>query len=578
MDRNVRCLLVDMKQFLSAYLVSFIFSTFSMAAGIIVPTIIGKIVDEGIQNKNIDVLKKYCILVLIIQAIGCISIFFTNIIYAKMRRKYITTTKEKVLNKVLRYSSNKLSDVGLGKLLNIVSTDVEAIATAVTDRILQIVQDSIIAVVMFIVLLKLDAQIFSCIILVQIILYLVNKKFNSKIQVKIRRFKENSDIQTQFLQNIARNIAYIIKSANQKYCINKYMKKENDIRENEYNIDKGYMANSVFATFMSTVILLIVWGIGGYKTINGMLSIGTLYAISSYSNSFVAPIMRLLQASVSLNRAKLSIDRVYNIVSEEAQPSALPKDSIHKIDTIELNNVSFAYNENQDYILKNLSFSILPKKVNVIVGKSGCGKSTIINLLVGYCKINSGNIIINSENIERLDIEYIRKRTSYLSQDVAIFNDSILNNITLGEDVDFNKVVAISQVVGLHDYIISLEEGYETIIEPNGSNLSGGQCQKIAIMRTLIKDADIIVLDEATSNLDNISQSRLCDYILNVEHDRTFLIISHDLETIKEADNINFMSEGKIAESGTHLELLRKQGQYYKMYTQLDDCALMVAD
>jgi len=428
--------------------------------------------------------------------------------------------------------------------------DRESIAAIITDKILQIVQDIIIALIVFFILIKCDWQLFLIIMLVQVGLFIINRLFGEKSKRKIEILKKHLDIQKQSLHELVKFYEYIIKGGLWKYFTNKFIGQEKEVREDDYTIDKLYMLNSTLSSFISILMTLIIIGVGGVKVIMGTLTLGSLYAIKSYADSFLEPIMRLLEANLSLKKASISLERVYGILLRTIADSYI-YECKEVVYPIALEDICYSY-DSKTVVLKNVNYKILLNKENILIGKSGCGKTTIINLITKFVLASSGKVFWGNCDISYVNEELIREKISYMPQEIGIFNDTILNNITLGKEIESKKIFSLAKRLGLHDYIMSLDKQYNTVISPNGSNLSSGQCQRIGIIRTLLKDADILIFDEPTANLDVISARSFFEYIYNYCTNKTCLIVSHDLDYIKKADQISILLDGKIIVNGNY--------------------------
>ena len=270
----------------------------------------------------------------------------------------------------------------------------------------------------------------------------------------------------------------------------------------------------------------------------------------------------------SLKEYELSVERIFDLCDDDKYPKdRYGKTNIKDFDgKIEFNNVIFGYNKNK-HVLNNLSFTINAKDTVAIVGASGSGKTTIFNLITKSYDINSGKILFDNVDINELDEETIRKNVSIITQSPYIFNMSIKDNLRLVKpDATKKELDTVCKEACFYEYVMSLPDKYDTIIGEGGVNLSGGQKQRLAIARALLKDCKILLFDEATSSLDNITQKEIQESINNISKDYTIIIVAHRLSTIMNCNRIYMLEDGKIVDFGTHDELLESNKGYRKLY------------
>lgn len=281
------------------------------------------------------------------------------------------------------------------------------------------------------------------------------------------------------------------------------------------------------------------------------------------------PLYRLLNIQRGFQEAIISFNRVTNILKTDADAAAVEKliipSKIHG--NISINNIAFEYEYNKP-ILKNITMEIHKGDRIALVGQSGCGKTTLIQLLMRYYSCASGAIFIDDHNILDIDPNYLRSRIGYVPQDVFLFSDTIANNISLQKpDASLEEIIEVSKRSGCHEFIEKLPERYNTILSERGASLSGGQRQKIAIARSLIARPDLLIFDEPSSNLDTISERQLNTILDNLSYDNTTcIIIAHRLSTVINCTNIFVMNDGMIMERGTHKELINMDGLYAALW------------
>lgn len=300
--------------------------------------------------------------------------------------------------------------------------------------------------------------------------------------------------------------------------------------------------------------------------LSGQVTVGsvmTFYVLLAY---FTEPIKNLVELQPTIQTAFVAADRLNDILDLQSEPLEENQEILPVIDKLEFQNVDFRYG-NRELTLENVSFSIHKGDRIAIVGESGSGKTTLAKLLLRFYEPESGNIMMNGEKIENLDLHALRQAIAYVDQNTFLFSDSIKDNLKLGNakatDEEIEKACTISRA---DEFIKKLPWGYDTPLDENGMNLSGGQRQRLAIARALLKKPQILILDEATSNLDTITEAGIKSTISQSDKDITYIIIAHRLTTVKDCSCILVMENGKIAESGTHDQLMKKGGLYAKLW------------
>ena len=316
--------------------------------------------------------------------------------------------------------------------------------------------------------------------------------------------------------------------------------------------------------------VVILW-VGAYQVLQGKMSVGSLITFNSLLAYFLGPMKNLINLQPELQTAIVAAERLGEILDLdiEADEHENKKIAPSKYEgNIELKNVDFRYGTRQ-LVLKNINMSIQKGQRIALVGESGCGKTTLVKLLLNFYPLEKGEILIDENNILDIKIESLRDRIAYVPQETFLFSGTILDNLSLGAgDVSMEDIVEASKMAKAHDFINELPLRYNTNLEENGLNLSGGQRQRLAITRAILKKPDILILDEATSNLDSITESAIENTINTFSKGMTTIIIAHRLSTIKRCDAIYVMDKGEIVESGSHNELLGKAGRYRRLWQE----------
>ena len=330
----------------------------------------------------------------------------------------------------------------------------------------------------------------------------------------------------------------------------------------------------VYGTFrpliywISIVSLALVLGVGGVQVMGGTLSIGTLYIFTSYVRSFFDPIQSLSDQFGTLQAAMAAGEKIFALLDEEplVKQPADPKELEAPKGRIEFDHVWFSY-DGEEWVLKDVSFVIEPGQTAAFVGATGAGKSSILNLIGRYYDIQKGKITIDGVDIRELDLSSLRRAVGQVQQDVFLFTGDIRGNIRLRNDsISDEAVEEAAKFVGADGFIRALEHGYEEAVTERGSTLSAGQRQLLSFARTLAYDPAILVMDEATANIDTETEALIQDAMDRLMKGRTTIVVAHRLSTIQHADKIMVMHKGRLREEGTHQELLQQNGIYKKLY------------
>jgi ATP-binding cassette, subfamily B, putative efflux pump len=314
---------------------------------------------------------------------------------------------------------------------------------------------------------------------------------------------------------------------------------------------------------------IIVIGYAGYEVVLGNLTLGTMVAFVGYIERLYNPLRRLVNSSTTLTQSFASMDRLFEFIDEkydiEDKQDAIECRSIEG--NIVFENVSFAYQKNEEPVLHNVSLEIKKGETVAFVGMSGGGKSTLVSLIPRFYDVTSGRILLDGIDIRDFKVQSLRDKIGMVFQDSILFSDSVKENILLGKpNATDEEVIAAAKAANAHEFIMSLPDGYDTKVGERGVKLSGGQKQRIAIARVFLKNPPLLILDEATSALDLESEHLIQETLERLAKDRTTLIVAHRLSTITHADRIVLIENGKIVESGTHEELMNKKGSYYKLF------------
>jgi ATP-binding cassette subfamily B multidrug efflux pump len=456
----------------------------------------------------------------------------------------------------------------VGRLMTRVTTDVDALNELFTAGVISIFGDICtlmgIVVILFVMNYKLALVIFSVLPL----LFLVTFIFKIKVRDSFRRVRTAIARINAFLQENITGTAVIQIFGQERKRYERFEKINRD------HLDANLQSIFYYAVFYpllelvgALAVALIVW-YGGLQVFAGSLTLGALVAFIQYSDRFFRPISDLSEKYTILQAAMASSERIFKLL--DTQPAVAPAPSrranqVHLGD-IEFRNVSFEYNPGEP-ILRNVSFRVEPGERIALVGATGAGKSTIIALLSRFYDVTEGDILVDGADVRDYDPQGLRRDIGVVLQDVFLFSGSVAENISLGDaGISEAQVRRAAEVVHADNFIRRLERGYDTRVGERGSSLSVGQKQLLAFARALVRDPKILVLDEATSSIDTDTELLIRDALERLLHGRTSIVIAHRLSTVQNADRILVLHRGRIRESGTHQELLRLKGIYWRLF------------
>jgi len=406
------------------------------------------------------------------------------------------------------------------------------------------------------------------------LIIVVTQVFRKKVKVAFQEVRKKVAELNSFIQEHLMGMAIIQWFGIEKEEFHKF------IKINEGHRDENIKTIFYYSVYFPAIeiiaamgIGLLVW-LGSYEVLEGNVSLGVLVAFIMYINMFFRPIRLIADQFNTIQMGVVSGERIFNLLdtqefvsqSDELITENEAENLLSTPPKIEFLNVSFEYQKNTP-ILKNITFFVEQGTTTAIVGHTGAGKSSIINLITRFYEFQDGKILINNVNIRKFPLEILRKNMAIVLQDVFLFSGSILENITMNDPkINFETVIEACQYIGIHDFISNLPGGYHYSVGERGTSLSTGQRQLIAFARVIVFNPTLLILDEATSHIDTESERLIQMAIKKVLHKRTAIIIAHRLSTIQNAHQILVMDKGKIIESGTHQDLLKMQGNYYQMY------------
>ncbi len=456
----------------------------------------------------------------------------------------------------------------VGRLMTRVTTDVDALNELFTAGVISVFGDIFtlagIVIILFLMNYRLALVIFSVLPL----LFLITFFFKVKVRGSFRRVRAAIARINAFLQENITGTAVVQAFGQEKKQFSRFEK------INREHLDANLQSIYYYAIFYpllelvgAMAVALVIW-YGGLQVFAGTLSLGALVAFIQYSDRFFRPISDLSEKYTILQAAMASSERIFKLLDRPPAIVSPPGETLREVvrGEIEFRHVSFEYNPGEP-VLRDVSFLVHPGEMVALVGATGAGKSTIISLLSRFYDVTSGTILIDGADVRAYDLQGLRRSIGIVLQDVFLFSGTIAQNIRLGDDrISDAQVRRVSEIVNADAFISRMERGYDTRVGERGSSLSVGQKQLLAFARALAHDPRILVLDEATSSIDTETELLIRDALERLLRDRTSIVIAHRLSTVQNADRIIVLHRGRIREIGTHQELLRLRGVYWRLF------------
>lgn len=494
--------------------------------------------------------------------------FFLTYYTQYLGQKTLYDLRTQIFNHTQKLALKFFDRTPIGRIVTRATNDVEALGELFSSGIVMVFSDVFIIFWILLFMFLMDVQLSLVTLSVLPALIYGTFLFRKKVRERYRDVRLHLARLNSFMQEHVTGMS----------AVHIFHKEEDELKRfsdinNDYRIAniKSIFYYAVFfpgvELLSSIAIGLIIW-YGGGEVLQSTLTIGVLFAFIQFTEMFFRPIRDLSEKYNILQTAMASSERIFKLIDNKTfvKNPETPVQLNNVEGKIEFKNVWFAY-DSEDYVLKDISFSINPGETVAIVGHTGAGKTSIINILTRFYDINKGSILVDGINIEKLDKKELRKHISSVLQDVFLFSGNIESNINLDQnEISREKVIEAAKIVGAHEFIKNLQQQYDEEVKERGATLSVGQKQLISFARALAFDPRILILDEATSSIDTETEQLIQRAIEKLLVGRTAIVIAHRLSTIQNADKIIVLHKGEIRETGNHQELLAKRGIYYKLY------------
>ncbi len=575
-DREIiRRLLVYAKPFWKQFVLVGLVMLFSIAYDIVSPLIIGWIEQLIVGDFRMEQIYRAVALYVTILLTSMLCTYVQAIVLQKTGQRIISILREDLFIHIEELSHEQLNAIPVGKLVTRVTNDTNAISMMFTNLLVNLAKNIFVIVGVLAAMLCLNYELtlmVLCFVPFIILFTVIFRKFSRRAYRKVKDC--TTDINTYLSENLSGiKITQIFNREEAKLA--DFRNKSNALgrAKREQIFVFGIFRPLVYMLYISSVLCLLYLGGKGYLEqtvfLGQTLTSGTIVSFYMYISKFYNPIQNLAEQFNWLQSAFASAEKVFTIM--DIEPALKDAEDAVELETIEgrieFKDVWFSYVPGE-WVLKGVSFCVNPKDTVAFVGSTGSGKTTILSLICRNYEFQKGEILIDGIDIRKIKIASLRRHVGQMLQDVFLFSGTIRSNILLrAEGISDEEVMAACRYVNANHFIDKLENGLDEVVRERGNNFSAGQRQLLSFARTIVHKPEVMILDEATANIDTETELLIQDSLEKMNNIGTMLMVAHRLSTIQHADNIIVLSHGRIVEQGNHHELLEKRGQYYKLYT-----------
>lgn len=551
-----------------SFIISLVLTLFSTVCTLYIPVLAGEAIDMIVSKGNVNFagLTKILILILVAIIIGGISQYFTNTLNNRMANNTVKDMRTDAFNNLQYVPVSYIDSRNTGDIVSRIIADAEQFSDGLILGFQNLFSGVITILGTLFFMFTINIWL-ALIVLVLTPLSLFVSKFISKRTYKyFKKQSEQRGKETSYIEEMLSNIK-VVKSYH----------RENENSENFDVINEELGKDSLNATFFSSltnpctrfvnsIVYAVVGLSGALFAINGIITVGNLSASLAYANQYTKPFNDITGVITELQNAIACAGRLLEVIDAEKESDAKGQLPSNVKGDFTVSDVAFSYDKNKE-LIKNLSFELKSGQRLAVVGPTGCGKTTLINLLMHFYDIDSGSIKVDSVDINTVSRKSLRRNVGMVLQDTWLKSGTIKENIVFGnENVTDEQVIEAAKKSHAHSFIKKLHNGYDTFIGEDGGSLSTGQKQLICITRLMLNPPPILILDEATSSIDLLTEQRITRSFMKLMKDRTSFVVAHRLKTIVESDLILVMKDGKVIESGTHKSLMEQNGFYKELY------------
>lgn len=534
-------------------------------AGLLAPSLQGSAID-AIKDKAWDTLSDCVVTLLVVYLVNVLVTLAQSLLAARLSQSIVKQMRHDLFQKIDHLSIKYLDTHSNGDVMSRMTNDVENVSGTISQSLGSLVS-GVLTVIGTVAIMFAYCWQLTLITMITVILTVIVTKKMSKVMRKV--YRRRSAILGQLnghSEEMITGYKSIVAYNKQEDVIDEFCSTSDELRK--VSIKAEILGGSMgpIMNCISNISFVIVAAFGGYFAYSGLITIGTVSAFIIYAKQFSRPINEIAQLYGTIQTAVAGAERVFALLDEPNEDNSGEQELESITGKISFRNVDFSYIPGKQ-VLYDFDLDVEPGQKIALVGSTGSGKTTVVNLLMRFYPVDKGEILVDGVNIQNIKRDFLRKNIAIVLQDTVLFSNTIENNIKYANlDATDAEMINAAQMSHVHRYIERQPQKYKTFLKQAGANLSHGQRQLMTIARAVLADPKILILDEATSSVDTRTEKNIQDAMVKLMKNRTSLIIAHRLSTIRDADKIVVMDQGRVVEIGNHEQLLAKQGKYYELY------------
>ncbi len=539
--------------------------------GLISPKLSGQAInaiDLGAGKVDFDTVLRCAALMLLCYILSSAFSYVLHVVMLKLSRTVSKQMRHDVFENLTKLPVSFFDKYQTGDIISVVTYDIDTVNQSLSNDLLQIVNSCITVVVAFTMMLTIAPQLVAIFLVTVPLTFLFTRWVTSRVRPLFRRRSVKLGALNGFVEEMLSG-QKTIHAYGQEQAVQERFNEKNVQAVNAYSRAEAFgTVSGPMVMFINNISVALISTFGAILFLNGKVKLGDLNSFVMYSRRFSGPINEVANILSELQSAFAAAERVFRLIDAKPEPEddAAAVELTHVQGDVRLEHVDFSYVPRTP-IIHDLNLHAKPGSLTAIVGPTGAGKTTIINLLMRFYDVDGGGIYVDGHDIRKVTRASLRKAYSMVLQDTWLFHGTIFENIAYGkEDATMDDVVAAAKAAHIHSYISRLPQGYNTVLSDNGTSISKGQKQLLTIARAMLLDAHMLILDEATSNVDTRTEQRIQAAMRTLMQGKTCFVIAHRLSTIRSADNILVLDGGKVVEQGTHESLMAQKGVYCKLY------------